>query len=660
MSVDSLAQLPYEIATGIFSCGLLNAADLELASGVSRAWRQICHDDSMWHKAAWTWKLVKDLDTTLEAVKASFIDENRYFAPARTWREFCIAYEALEKQLGWDAAAQPFRYPDDSLAANHGVEGGGKALFPSICRRFHAANGEIGWGSTHGVFQDLWRMKIIQEDQTIVSTGKGGGIRVTDLRTHELLWSIPPEMTKRFPHLEADNTFIVWDMWAQNSNDQFYVYKAETKYDDPPVSPRRGHYRPYAVLAHEQGIHAYRFKYPYLAAATANQKIVFWDLEAKQKVKILDISPTRLTPFSLTYIDFDDQYLFVTGTGQLDIHIFNRTSEAYLWSMLKYFEKGGKIPSGFQMEFKVPPGASTPGRWFERLAKTSIGGDALGASLRPSGVNVRTRDTPPERLRHRWLEFFNMGQRLHDIRGWEAIHMCEETNTLLIVSEMVLFVLRDYKKTCIDPNYKPEMLVFFLRDPWRSLHTPRIQRQFQEDDFLPTALSVCSGRALWYSQKPYLVDFKHARELKDIKVYLLDQLTQEEQLGHLDMQPRDAICDYKLSQLPGPHYRTGPHQCSCVVLTNTAAYMVEEQYIAPTFHGGRDSIRGCSGPVADGVWSYTHVRCYDWGRSALERVDPARCMEELARFKQPPKYEGPMPFEDTPSSAQIQAFYRQT
>lgn len=61
------------------------------------------------------------------------------------------------------------------------------------------------------VWQDVWQMKIIHENGTIASTGMGGGVRVTDLRTHELLWSIPPEMTKRFLHLEAEKGFLVWN-----------------------------------------------------------------------------------------------------------------------------------------------------------------------------------------------------------------------------------------------------------------------------------------------------------------------------------------------------------------------------------------------------------------------------------------------------------------
>ncbi len=119
-----------------------------------------------------------------------------------------------------------------------------------------------------GVVQDVWRIKINEWDGTIASTGVHGGIRVTDLETHELLWSIPPQMTRPSPHLEAGGGFLIWDVWQPDDpEEQFMVYRAEERWNGPlPGKARRGNYLPYHVIRHHQATVAFRFKYPYLAA----------------------------------------------------------------------------------------------------------------------------------------------------------------------------------------------------------------------------------------------------------------------------------------------------------------------------------------------------------------------------------------------------------
>jgi len=105
----------------------------------------------------------------------------------KTWKDLCIAQEALDMELGNERLGREMQYP--------------------LSYSFHAAQSE----KNHGVYQDLWRMKIMPEDGTIVSTGTGGGVRVTDLRTHELLWSTPQNATSQMdPHLEADSGYLVW------------------------------------------------------------------------------------------------------------------------------------------------------------------------------------------------------------------------------------------------------------------------------------------------------------------------------------------------------------------------------------------------------------------------------------------------------------------
>jgi F-box-like len=186
-SCHTLALLPFEPASEVLSSEHPDAGSLIRTSQVCKSWKKLCDNDEIWRRAAHRWGCVADFALTVEDAKRAQMDENGYFANVKTWRELCIARECLDAELGDARRGERTQYP--------------------LSYSFHAAQSE----SNHGIWQDVWQMKIIHENGTIASTGMGGGVRVTDLRTHELLWSIPPEMTKRFLHLEAEKGFLVWN-----------------------------------------------------------------------------------------------------------------------------------------------------------------------------------------------------------------------------------------------------------------------------------------------------------------------------------------------------------------------------------------------------------------------------------------------------------------
>jgi len=254
---DPLTLLPFEPASEVLSSESLDTATPVRGRRVSKSWKKLCDNDEIWHKAAYRWGYAPNLSCTVQDVVRTKMDENRYFAQVQSWRDLCVAQEALNGELGDDRLGTRLQYP--------------------MSYYFHAAQSE----ETHGIWQDLWRMTIIHEDGLIVSTGMGGGIRVSDLRTHELLWSIPPEMTKPRPKLEADQEDLIWYAdgnsaqlftrvqltnhalctGAREARSIFTVYRSERFFSNSPYKSLRGLYRPWKVLKHPgSATRAFRFK----------------------------------------------------------------------------------------------------------------------------------------------------------------------------------------------------------------------------------------------------------------------------------------------------------------------------------------------------------------------------------------------------------------
>ena len=186
-SCHTFMLLPFELACKILTSEHLDAESLIRSSRVCKGWKTVCDNDEIWRRAALQWGHVSNTTLTVEEALGAKLDENGYFSQVKTWKDLCIAQELLDAELG---------------GGRHGIE----TQYP-MSYSFHAAQ----FTTRQGIYQDLWRMKVIAEDGTLVSTGYGGGIRVSDLRTHQLLWSEGPMMTARRPDLEADNGFLVWN-----------------------------------------------------------------------------------------------------------------------------------------------------------------------------------------------------------------------------------------------------------------------------------------------------------------------------------------------------------------------------------------------------------------------------------------------------------------
>lgn len=122
----------------------------------------------------------------------------------------------------------------------------------------------------------MWRVKYDPvEDCFIHTRSNGPGLGVTDARTGELLFFY--RKVRPCAHLEYSEGWAVHDTLGR---DHFHIWRFERLAEDV-LSPRRGILRRYGSLRCPYDVRAYRMHYPYLAVATANKRIVVYNVPEK-------------------------------------------------------------------------------------------------------------------------------------------------------------------------------------------------------------------------------------------------------------------------------------------------------------------------------------------------------------------------------------------
>ena len=170
---------------------------------------------------------------------------------------------------------------------------------------------------------------------------------------------------------------------------------------------------------------------------------------------------------------------------------------------------------------------------------------------------------------------------------------------------------------------------------------------FRNDDYVETSLLVQNGRALWVSTFPILVDWSSAESVKDVKIDLLLQDSENDsgpKIYHSDEvvpQENRWVQGHEhmgVRHLPQSAYKCTLRGSSSAVLTQTAAYIVETQARRTRSRKADDTSRGVYGPKHQQSVALRTVRCFDWGRNALLRLDKSRCYAEIEAFTELPSH----------------------
>ncbi|EPQ30357.1 uncharacterized protein PFL1_01883 [Pseudozyma flocculosa PF-1] len=513
--VDPVQCLPYETALHLLS--FLDPYTLTQASCVSRSWSGLVQDSQLWRRvalrlgyhqgpshprltvAAGTLREIPEspeegtLDASTELERA--IDTHRSrsvtraFDNCRNFRQFCCLLWKLEcNWAGKKAAVGPGDQGEQGrLAADSEVP----RLRPKTARRFP--------DSPNGASPDVWRFKLDPIEKTIICTGCEGGVTVYDAHTFEILWHLAPHQTRQHPHLEFSEGYMIFD---RIDLDHFEVWKSErisSRDELGGKAPERGRYLPHARLTSPRAIRAYRFQFPVLAAATRDGAVLLWNVPERRLFQTIDISASPHGDGNINYIDFDDEYVFLIGDGAKNVSVFSRATSRMAWNLGEHFEKGRAGPS----TWRTTRGEAVFRDWTFSQAKwvPMPPGAWQSSSNRMNDAQVFMKP----------------------YQCWGAIHPDIKTNTLLVLGQGSLLLLRDYKSFFRDTSKPPaafdELLFRDLvmgvdpryvsvefdleRDPlaWNS-------REQLWDVSPPSLMAVHDGKAFCVNLQPMFVDLE--------------------------------------------------------------------------------------------------------------------------------------------------------
>lgn len=285
----------------------------------------------------------------------------------------------------------------------------------------------------------VWRCKIDPDEKTFIVTGQNGGIQVFDHATKTLLWHIPRTATRSSPHLEFSRGWFIFD---RPGIGHFEVWRSERLVPDLDRAPDRGHYQRYTILSSTRPIRAYRFQFPYLCAASQDGWITIWHVPQQQVVEEIDMRGSPHRDGNITYIDFDDEFVFLNGVGAKSVTVFSRQTKQLVWNMGQHFAAGAPAPATWRVreesyaEQGGEPYFSNPAFTQRRLVRAAPGPWQAG----PNTMNLAQLTMTPYQI-------------------WSAVHPDLKTKTLLILGQGTVLLIKDYKKFFSNPEHAPDLFV---------------------------------------------------------------------------------------------------------------------------------------------------------------------------------------------------------
>ncbi|KAG0706677.1 hypothetical protein DFH29DRAFT_137501 [Suillus ampliporus] len=289
-----LHELPTEIALYITS--YLPLQSLRNVSLVCREWHSLIADNvqAVYRNAAILHRFVFHTDIKAESYDQKPDTKNR------DWAQFC--QRRLQIERGWR----------------------GKA--PSVAKELNAT----------GKF--VHRMKVDQKESFVITTRHTRGLSVIDYNTDRVLWET--NHVDDYAHCEYDRGYIIFnrhdnskEVWRYSRDFQDSDIPEDFKPDDSMInasqdsaqrfaSPtNRGHFRPWALLQMPEFTRAFRFSYPTLLSAGANNAYL-WNVPTSRLVETINNiqAPNQDgTLGRLNYVEVNDQYAFFCGSIQLRI-----------------------------------------------------------------------------------------------------------------------------------------------------------------------------------------------------------------------------------------------------------------------------------------------------------------------------------------------------
>ncbi|KAJ1041128.1 hypothetical protein NDA10_004999 [Ustilago hordei] len=481
---DPSRRLPPETFSHILS--FLKPPSLVRCAQVSRAWNEVCTDEAVWRALALRLgycqleRAAEELESGIRVVASVLqrFDPNTepdpsedllqatiqryrsrnntaYFDDCESWRSLCTCVWRLG--LNWSP-----RQPTGVLKPAPMTRAWEtKAVFRDLdisalrrCESPPTTDREIAWVSERPktisyLFPQrrvlhfkqngsgVWRCKIDPEERTFIVTGQNGGIQVFDHSTKTLLWHIPRTATRSSSHLEFSRGWFIFD---RPGIGHFEVWRSERLVPDLGRAPDRGHYQRFTILSSTRPIRAYRFQFPYLCAASQDGFITIWDVPQQEVVETIDMRDSAHRGGNITYIDFDDEFVFLNGIGAKSVSVFSRRTQRLVWSLGQHFASGASPPTTWSLkQCRLWGQGHEPVFWNPALMQRQLERAPPGPwQAGPNTMNSAQLTMAPYQI-------------------WSAVHPDLMTRTLLILGQGTILLIRDYKKFFRNPGQRPEL-----------------------------------------------------------------------------------------------------------------------------------------------------------------------------------------------------------
>ncbi|KAJ7590823.1 hypothetical protein C8J56DRAFT_933972 [Mycena floridula] len=209
----------------------------------------------------------------------------------------------------------------------------------------HSMAGVEGWKDFSGMAQvlqllfqnvvtgrEVHRIKVDERRGIILTTSRHGGLRVVEMHSDKLLWSLPAAYVRPYAHCEYDEGYLVFDrpgnckeVWRLTSECDNAGNKQSDRLYPPDERQRRisardasvttkGHFTAWALIQVPAPTRAFRFVFPMLLVSSSYDRMpvqFLWDLRTCQMVQ------TITQPPEISFI-----HVFICGTS---LRIFSRT-----------------------------------------------------------------------------------------------------------------------------------------------------------------------------------------------------------------------------------------------------------------------------------------------------------------------------------------------
>ncbi|UZJ51078.1 hypothetical protein CBS101457_000398 [Exobasidium rhododendri] len=425
-----------------------------------------------------------------------------------------------------------------------------------------------GWNQNGGLIEevgrDVWRIKIDPIAKVLISSGQRGGIRVVDISTGEVLWRLDRHMTRNFPHIEYDRGHLVFDRVGHGIE----VWKTPYSILNPVG---RGCFALHATLDSSHPTRAFRLQFPILAVATQDNLVLLWDILLETIVSEYSIQDTIHVDGNINYIDFDDDFIFLAGTGAKSVTIISRKLGVVIWTLADHFAADLEAPQTYALVDELP---SVPGQYASLERRR----------LKRSGASPWQRASGQQNLAQRTMT---------PIQSWSAIHPDFRSRTLVILGQTNVLIIRDYL-TCFlawqrrkeqDLRGKAGTRESLAPDLFADLQfgvNKEGEADFAWDEIPTSQLAVAESRAMCIVGKPMLLDLDPLRLIRnDVRNIGAPKQRPSAQLGEIvsDEEAGFAVYNNVICSADNRYSddarSSSLESCSCVMMDSTSAYAVQ-------------------------------------------------------------------------------------